>query len=526
MKFLIISEGGDGVGLALRLKNEGHEAKIWIRDPGAENRGKGLVDYAESYSFGQTVIADCTGAGALLDLYSYQEIPTLGGSSWADKLESDRKYSEEVFEQADIATPTSVRVDSWDDAVKVIEKLGEASNGKVVLKPEGHLSGVVPSYVTHDGKDALKMLEHFKTLAGVGDMQLVIQEFIEGIAVSTEGWFDGKDWVEGMFNHTIERKQFLDGDLGPSGGCTGNLVWACDSKDPLVSKLLTPLTETLRRHSYRGAIDVNAVVTKDGPYALEFTPRFGYDAFPTLLHALCRFDVGNFLFNLARGLDCTERLEGEFAAGVRLSVPPWPSEEFHAKEGTPVNGFDEDAWGYFYSYDIEDKDGELQCSGGAGIIGVMNYEGASIGQATACTYFQINKLKIPNLQFRTDLGRQFLHDFRELGKLNGEYEDGWIGVDLDGTLAEYHGWSEKIGEPVPAMVQKVKRWVREGKEVRIFTARGATGDNRHEQLMQVYEWIEDHLDESIEVTHQKDSEMKLLYDDRVRQVEFNEGVLV
>lgn len=50
---------------------------------------------------------------------------------------------------------------------------------------------------------------------------------------------------------------------------------------------------------------------------------------------------------------------------------------------------------------------------------------------------------------------------------------GWIGVDLDGTLAHYDGWkgADHIGEPVPAMVERVKRWLAEGKTVKIMTAR-------------------------------------------------------
>ncbi len=50
---------------------------------------------------------------------------------------------------------------------------------------------------------------------------------------------------------------------------------------------------------------------------------------------------------------------------------------------------------------------------------------------------------------------------------------GWIGVDLDGTLAEYHGWvsEQHIGAPVPVMVERAKAWVARGVEVRIFTAR-------------------------------------------------------
>src|SRR5262245_51201727 len=50
---------------------------------------------------------------------------------------------------------------------------------------------------------------------------------------------------------------------------------------------------------------------------------------------------------------------------------------------------------------------------------------------------------------------------------------GWIGVDLDRTLAHYDHWrgASHIGEPVPKMLERVKRWIDQGIEVRIFTAR-------------------------------------------------------
>ena len=46
---------------------------------------------------------------------------------------------------------------------------------------------------------------------------------------------------------------------------------------------------------------------------------------------------------------------------------------------------------------------------------------------------------------------------------------GWIGVDLDGTLSTHDGWGDgSIGEPVPAMVQRVREWLAEGREVRML----------------------------------------------------------
>lgn len=43
--------------------------------------------------------------------------------------------------------------------------------------------------------------------------------------------------------------------------------------------------------------------------------------------------------------------------------------------------------------------------------------------------------------------------------------NGWIGVDLDGTLAYYDGWigAGHIGEPVPAMLERVKQLAGSGR---------------------------------------------------------------
>jgi phosphoribosylamine---glycine ligase len=414
MNFLLISECGDGTGLALRLKEEGHDCRVWIPDPKTSNRCKGLIDYAEAWGAYQVVVADCTGSGPLLDRMKENEIPTVGGSSFADKLEGDRQFAEEVLRDCGIKTPESERLADWDDASKVIEKMARSS-GRVVIKPEGDLSGVVPSYVADDVEDANRTIERYKQLAGSAGVELTIQQYIEGVAVSTEGWFNGDEWIEGMFNHTIERKQFLNDDLGPSAGCTGNVVWRCEADDPLVVALLEPLTKLLKEKQYRGAIDVNAVVNEEDCYALEFTPRFGYDAFPTLLYTLCHFDFGSFLDSLSRSQSLGYELEGGFGAGVRISIPPWPSEKFEAQGGAVLEGLVED---WFYPYDVRLNDKkEIETTGGYGIIGVMNGSGETIDAAFANAYRRCKKLRLPSKQYRTDLAETCMKDYRALRKV-------------------------------------------------------------------------------------------------------------
>jgi hypothetical protein len=103
---------------------------------------------------------------------------------------------------------------------------------------------------------------------------------------------------------------------------------------------------------------------------------------------------------------------------------------------------------------------------------------------------------------------------------------GWIGVDLDGTLAEYFGWQgpQHIGRPVPLMAERVKRWLREGRDVRIMTARVCRPGLEAELCRQAIEaWCFEHLGRKLPVTHQKDFAMIELWDDRAVQVEPNTG---
>ena len=144
---------------------------------------------------------------------------------------------------------------------------------------------------------------------------------------------------------------------------------------------------------------------------------------------------------------------------------------------------------------------------------------------------------------------------------------GWYGFDLDGTLAKYDGWKgiDHIGEPVKPMVDLIKEMRNEGKVVKILTARVAPRANAEYKNRErcappdyvatadfsglsadaktwvenmylildtwgarefVIDWCLNNLGFLPEITHEKDHLMLELYDDRVKQVVPNEGLLV
>ncbi len=112
--------------------------------------------------------------------------------------------------------------------------------------------------------------------------------------------------------------------------------------------------------------------------------------------------------------------------------------------------------------------------------------------------------------------------------------NGWVGVDLDGTLAKYDQWRGElhIGEPIPLMVNRIKEWRKRGIEVRIFTARVSTGaGDRAESNLDairhsIEQWCLLHIGEKLSVTCCKDFGMIELWDDRCVQVMRNTGKTV
>ncbi len=109
---------------------------------------------------------------------------------------------------------------------------------------------------------------------------------------------------------------------------------------------------------------------------------------------------------------------------------------------------------------------------------------------------------------------------------------GWIGVDLDGTLAHYDKWRgiDHIGEPIMPMVERVKKWLKDGETVKIFTARmhghgvEVIGVGPADVLTPIEQWCEKHLGQKLPVTNIKDFGMIELWDDRCVQVIPNTGV--
>jgi hypothetical protein len=96
-----------------------------------------------------------------------------------------------------------------------------------------------------------------------------------------------------------------------------------------------------------------------------------------------------------------------------------------------------------------------------------------------------------------------------------------IAVDLDGTLAEYHGWKgcNHIGDIVPAMKNKVDMAIDAGCGITIFTARAS----EQKAIKPIQDWCLKHFGVIFPITNIKHKMFSEFWDDRAKGVVMNTG---
>lgn len=103
-------------------------------------------------------------------------------------------------------------------------------------------------------------------------------------------------------------------------------------------------------------------------------------------------------------------------------------------------------------------------------------------------------------------------------------------VDFDRTLAYYESWDVSgpaLGRPIMPNVERVKRWLAEGTEVRIFTARASgTNPRRDKDVEAIKLWCMEQFNEILAVVCEKNFATIAILDDLAMAVEPNTGIML
>lgn len=430
MKILFISKAADGYCLAHRMALEDNEVFFWVEEAKSKGTGKGLdnpklVDSWNPYvKKADMIVFDMVGMGKIADTLRKAGKKVIGSGEIADKIELDRTFGMELVKKY-----TDADVSEFHEFNKVREgiKFLTKNEDLFVFKPLDNKFNKWTYVPRHTNEDLIDFLNNFAKLHGDNN-EYIFQKKVEGIEISTEGWWNGKDWIL-PFNHTMEVKRFMDGNKGQQTGCQGSVVWIAKEDNEIVESILRPVEDILKKSSYVGCVDVNCIVDKENIWFLEFTSRFGYSAIQTLL-ALREGTITDFFCDIAsqKSEELPLKTE-EYALSVRISMPPYPH-EFNMKNMKELNNIkainydmesDDDVESIWFSDVMFRPDGTPVLAGTDGVVCDVSGIGNTIKAAKKVVYKKIEEIVLPlDIQYRGDIGDGVQEKIEELTKM------GWL----------------------------------------------------------------------------------------------------
>ncbi len=422
MRILGISGDFSMGDLCLRLSQEGHAVRIFVLDKKL-NAYRGMIrrsrDWRKDLKWvgkDGLILFDTTDFGAIQDGLRKDGYSVIGGCRFGDKIEEDRAYGQKILSICGVRITPSRDFHSVDAAISFVERNG----GRWVVKQNGHVSKTF-NYVgeLEDGSDVVRILRSYQKNNGKDAHHIELQQRVDGVEIGVGRYFNGKDWV-GPIEMNIEHKSLCNGGIGPKTFEMGTLMWFDeDERNKLFQETLARLKPYLAYVDFRGDVDINCIVNEDGAHPLEITARFGFPALQLQMALAPKMSWGGFLKAVADGEQYDFPYMKGYGAIVLIATAPFPYSSIHKKDSSrlmPILFRSELTEAERRSLHFEAvsrrKDGEYYVALDTGFILHVSGVGRSAEQARKQVYDLVQKIVIPKMFYRTDIGLKFIEEDR------------------------------------------------------------------------------------------------------------------
>jgi len=414
MRFLGIGDSCDLGSLYRRLIGDGHDVKVYVDSTLCRGTLAGIVPQtpdwrqelqwvAEAGQDGIILFENVAGGrGVLQDLLRSDGYNVIGGSAYGDRLENDRGYAQEVLRGLGLNIAGTRSFPN----VRAAEAFLDANPGRYVLKFNGPGFASSDNYVGRlpDGADVRAVLA---SKAAPEDSSFILMDYIDGVEMGVGAYFNGTDFITPACLDW-EHKNFFPGGMGELTGEMGTVA-TYERTEEFFALTLARMTPLLRENGYLGYVNINTIVNAEGIWPLEFTCRFGYPGFAVLEPLQRTGWAGLFAGMVRRNLPAMDVAPG-FSVCVVLTTPPFPytREDVDEAVGLPViftGPVDERAVHYG---EVGLANGQLVTSGKYGWSLVVTGTGATITAARSAAYETADKIFIPKLRFRRDIGEMLI----------------------------------------------------------------------------------------------------------------------
>jgi phosphoribosylamine--glycine ligase len=339
---------------------------------------------------------------------SLSQIPVIGPSASAARLEGSKAFSKQFMEKHGIPTAEyrEFDADHFSEGLEYVK----LHSLPVVLKADGLAAGkgviICNSHIEAMAEFEL-MLQQDKF--GEAGRRIVVEEFLDGIELSVFVLTDGDHYV--LLPEAKDYKKIGEGDKGPNTGGMGAVspVPFADNEFMLKVKerIVDPTIRGLKEDGidYRGFIFIGLIKVNEEPMVIEYNCRLGDPETEVIIPRMKNDLVELLCAVVDRTLDKkTIEIDNRVAATMVAVSRGYPGSY---EKGFPISGLDikyEESL-VFHSGTLLVND-EVVTNGGR-VLCVTSYAG-SLQDAIRRSMNVLTQIDFDGIYFRRDIGYEFL----------------------------------------------------------------------------------------------------------------------
>ena len=352
MKVLLIGSGGREHALAWKISQSPLLTKIYAAPgnagisqhaecvPIASDNLSGLLEFALREKIDLTIVGpEVPLVAGIGDTFRENGLLLFGPSKETALLEGSKAFSK------DIMTKYGVPTAGYEVFTNVMEAKHYVIEAEMplVIKADGLAAGkgVVICDSSEQAVATLTQMMEEKIFGDAG-AKVIIEKKLEGEELSILVLTDGKKIIP--LASARDHKRAYDHDRGPNTGGMGafspSMKIAESEIGGIIDIAVRPILEGLARDGmpYRGVLYAGIMLTKDGPFVLEYNCRFGDPETEVILPRL-KSDLLPVMVQIANGCLDTESLEWYDKACITVVMASGGYPGSYEK-GIPIQGLE------------------------------------------------------------------------------------------------------------------------------------------------------------------------------------------
>ena len=332
-----------------------------------------------------------------------RHIPVIGPQKHAAQLEGSKEFAKEFMYRHNIPTAQykSFTRETLQEGLEFLEEM----KPPYVLKADGLAAGkgvLILENLDEAQKELQEMLGNRKF--GDASSKVVIEEFLDGIEMSSFVLTDGSDYV--ILPNAKDYKRIGEGDKGLNTGGMGAISPVPFADESFLSKvedrIIRPTVEGLKKDgiAYVGFIFIGLIKVGDDPFVIEYNVRMGDPETEVVLPRVKTDLVDLFAAVADQKLDGFElELDERSATTVVLVSGGYPEAYEKGKE---IHGLEEVTDSLVFHAGTQLKEGKIVTSGGR-VLAITSF-GENFRNALKRSYENIDKICFDKMNFRKDIG--------------------------------------------------------------------------------------------------------------------------